>query len=274
MSRPAERDSETLWLPLLRDLSGLSQDSAVWKNADSGLAGTGDVDFVTPRSNWPAVEEAFRSWAEDSDLGPVIPCRHLPDTAFLVAVDRARGDFLQLDVRSRMTFRGGTVFVPQELGNCFEHDVRGFRRLRPGSEGLLKLVISGIAPGGRPKQRTLIKEGVVPLLSSDPQGVRVAADLCGRVKKAAFSGAEALRVGRWDRRAMATVEAWYVIKGLMRPSTAWGRIGARRARARCELIQTSVKRSRRIPGAVDDWLSRVERDHSIVSVLPLQEGRG
>ncbi|CAN5577195.1 hypothetical protein BH20ACT23_BH20ACT23_23540 [soil metagenome] len=272
MSQSRERDSAALWLPLLRDLSHLSPDHAVWKNAESGLKGTGDVDFVAPQSSWPAVEEAFRSWAECNAMGPVIACRHMPDTVFLVAVDRARSDFVQLDVRSRMTFRGSTVFVPGDLGACFELDTRGFRRLRPGAEGLLKLVVSGIAPGGRPKHRAIAKESVVELLTRDPRGVDAGAAVCGPVRDAARRGAQAVRESRWNRRAMATVEAWFVAKGLAEPLTVWGRARAKRAKSECLLIQTSIKQSRRISGEIEDWLRRVETDHAVSGVLPAPKG--
>lgn len=273
MNEPVERDSAALLLPLIRNLCDLSPDHAVWKNADAGLDGTGDIDFVAPRSTWPAVEGAFRSWARDETMGPVIACRHMPDTIFLIAVDRVRTDFVQLDVRSRMTFRGSTVFVAEDLRSCFELDDRGFRRLRAGAEGLLKLVVSGIAPGGRSKDRSLAKEGVVELLSRDPRGLEAAAALFGPVGAAARSGAEALTEGRWNRRAMAAVEAWFVVKGLTEPLTALGRARAKRAKAGCELIQTSIRSSRRIPGDLDEWLARVEQDHAPSGTVPVQEKR-
>lgn len=273
MSSDGERDSATMLLPLLQELCGLSPDSAVWKNADSGLSGAGDVDFVTPQRAWTAVEAVFRSWARGCGLRPVIACRHMPDTIFLIAVDRARNDFIQLDVRSRMTFHGSTVFVPSDLGSCFELDERGFRRLRPGAEGLLKLVISGIAPAGRPRERAIAKEDVVHLLSRDPQGVIAGAALCAPVGKAAQSGAQALVEGGWNRRAMATVEAWFVVKGFTDPRIAWRRVRAKRAKARCELIQTSIKSSRRISGNVDDWLTRVEQDHADFAAISVPEER-
>ena len=273
MSSEGERDSATLLLPLLQELSELSPDSAVWKNADSGLSGAGDVDFVTPQRAWPAVESIFRFWARDRDLGPVIACRHMPDTMFLIAVDRARNEFIQLDVRSRMTFHGSTVFVPSDLKECFQLDERGFRRLRPGAEGLLKLVISGIAPAGRPRQRAIVKEDVVQLLSGDSRGVIAGAALCAPVGKAARSGAQALVEGGWNRRAMATVEAWFVVKAFTEPRTALRRIRAKRAKARCELIQTSIKSSRRIPGNVNDWVTRAEKDHAAFGAMSVSEER-
>jgi hypothetical protein len=271
MSHFVERDSAALLLPLLRDLCDLSAANAVWKNADAGLDGTGDVDFAAPRSVWPAIEDVFRSWAAEGGMGPVVACGHMPDTLFLIAVDRSRSDFVQLDVRSRMTFRGSTVFLPDDLESCSELDARGFRRLRPGAEGLLKLVVSGIAPGGRPKDRALVKEGVVELLSRDPHGMVAGAALCGPVREAARSGAEALSEGGWNRRAMATVEAWFVVKGLTEPLTAWGRARAKRAKARCELIQTSIRSSRRIPGNLNEWLARVELDHTAFGAMRAQE---
>jgi len=231
---------------------------------ESGLAGTGDVDFVAPQANWPTLEKVFREWTKEQGLGPVLVCRHLPDTMFLVAVDRTRSCFLQLDVRSRLTFRGSTLCLPGDLEGVFELDKGGFRRLRPGAEGLLKLVVSGIAPGGRPKRKTLARERVSELLSVDPDGVRIAAELCGPARRAALSGAMATINGKWSRPSMALVEAWFLAKGVAEPRTFLGRVRARRAKAKCPLIQTSITHSRRIPVDVDEWLARIEADHSVL----------
>ena len=262
------RDFEALWTPLLRQLSDLSADHAVWKNLEAGLTGGGDVDFVAPRASWPVLEKVFLAWTLEQGIGPTIVCRHMPDTMFLLAVDRSEHDFLQLDVRSRLTFRGSTIFVPGDIPEAFQLDNEGLRSLRPGAEGLLKLVISGTGPGGRQKRKTLDKEKVAELMSSDPEGISYAATLCGPAGRAAVSGASAVVIGEWSRIFMVSVEAWFLAKGLGEPATVWRRVKARRAKKSCEVIQTSIAESRRIPGDVDEWLLRAERDHEVLSGAP------
>jgi hypothetical protein len=259
-----DRDLPSLWVPLLNRLSAESADQCVWKNAEAGLTGEGDVDFVAPRSEWEGIRILVQSWAGEVGLGPVIVCRHMPNAEFFLTVDRSVPDFLQLDVRDRATFRGSTVFEPSDVAPLMEMDPRGFRRLRAGAEGLVKLVISGTGPGGRAKPKTLKKEKVLELLASDPNGMRdAAASVFARVEKFVLAGADAVMQGRWNRRAMATVEASYVLKGATEPGTVVGRLRARRAKKDCEVMRTSLGGGRRIPGDVDVWLERVARSHRV-----------
>lgn len=259
-----QRDLPSLWLPLLNKLSAASADQGVWKNAEPGLTGEGDIDFVAPRSEWEGIRILVQSWAAQVGLGPVIVCRHMPNAEFFLTVDRSVPDFLQLDVRDRATFRGSTVFEPSDIAPLMEMDPRGFRRLRAGAEGLVKLVISGTAPTGRPKPRTLKKENVIELLESDPAGMHAAAaSVFARVEDSVLAGANAAMRGGWNRRAMAIVEARYLLKGMTEPGTVVGRLRARRVKKDCEIMRTSLGARRRIQGDVDDWLQRVARGHRV-----------
>ncbi|MGH2751224.1 MAG: hypothetical protein ACRDK3_10190 [Actinomycetota bacterium] len=258
------RDLPALWTPLLQSLCGASADQGVWKNVEAGLSGRGDVDFMAPRCEWEGVRILVQSWAAQVGLGPVIVCPHVPDAAFFLVVDRSTKDFLQLDVKDRVTFRGSTVFRPHEVARLMAMDPRGFRSLRAGAEGLVKLVVSGTAPGGRPKPRTLLKENVLELLASDSEGLQeTAGSVFGRVEPAALAGAEAALAGGWNRRAMATVELFYALKGVTEPATMAGRLRARRAKRQCLVMRTSLERGRRIGHDVDGWLDEVARTHRV-----------
>lgn len=264
VARAMSRDLPALWTPLLHRLSGASADQGVWKNAEAGLSGHGDVDFIAPRSEWEGVRIVVKAWAAEAGLGPVIVCPHIPDAVFFFVVDRSEQDFLQLDVRDRVTFRGSTVFQPHDVVHLMAMDPRGFRSLRAGAEGLVKLVVSGTAPGGRPKPKTLRKENVIELLASDSEGMRKAASsVFGRVESAALAGAEAALAGGWDRRAMATVETFYTLKGVTEPATVVGRLRARRAKKNCPVMRTSLENGRRIGNDVDGWLNEVARTHRV-----------
>lgn len=254
------RDLPALWIPLLNRLTASSQHRAVLKNVDAGLTGGGDVDFIAPRVEWEEIRMVFQTWAEERALGPVIVCRHIPGAQFLLAVDRSVPDFLQLDMRDRITFRGSTVFEPSDAAHLMEMDARGFRRLRPGAEGLFKLVVNATGPTGRLKPKMLEKENVVDLLKSDTEGVLSAASsIFARVEDSVLTGARAAMEGSWNRRAMATVEGWYVLKVLGDPRTAAQRVRARRAKRECEVMRTSLGSGRQIPGDVDLWLEKVAR---------------
>ena len=73
-------------------------------------------------------------------------------------------------------FRGSTLFVLEQLQPLTMMDDRGFRRVRPGAEGLLKLVLNGSRWGGRPNMEGLHTKHVVELLEQDPEGSELAAE--------------------------------------------------------------------------------------------------
>src|SRR5438067_884447 len=125
------------WLPLLRSLTARERSWCVWKNADQAATSSGDVDSAAPRSAWAGVQDEFRTWAFAAGAGPVIVCRHLPETLVLAACDKGnRERLLQLDVYDRVA----RVIRAEDLTGVAELDDQGFRRLRPGAEGLLLLI--------------------------------------------------------------------------------------------------------------------------------------
>jgi len=251
------------WIDLLARIASRYGPAVVWKNVEAALSGEGDLDVMAPRSAWQEIERSFRSWATDHDLGAVAVCTHIPGTMYLIAVDPLERAFLQLDVKDRATFRGATVFEPAALEEVSETDGRGFRRLRLGAEGLFKLVINGISSGGRPDDKNLAKERVAELLGADREGYRRAAGLLGPVGKAAIKGARATAAGGWDRRAMASVESYYLAKAGIKPRIAFSRLMARRAKRTCPVIIQSLQAHRRLPEDVDGWLDLVAETHAV-----------
>lgn len=255
-------DTTSRWLPLLRRLTEASEDWAVWKNAEAGLTGAGDVDFLAVRAEWPRLQEEFVRSALQEGAGPVLACRHLPGALLLVALDSA-DPWLQLDVRDRITFRGSTIFRASEAADLLRLDERGFRRLRPGSEGLVKLAASGIAVGGRPKPAGLRKERVLELLEEDPEGAVLAAHLFGRAGQALLRGAHAAGRGGWDRRAMAIVEARAAARSVIEPRVAAGQAWVRRVKATCPVLRTGIRNRRRIDGDPERWLKMAAPGHEV-----------
>lgn len=258
-----ERDRGAEWLDLLRRLTEACPDAGVWKNADAGLAGDGDVDFAAPKDEWDRIEAEFWAWAADHDLGPVITCHHVPGSMFLVALDPRGPEFLQLDVRGRSTWRGSTLFRPADLRPLMAMDERGFRRLRPGAEGLVKLLQNGVEAGGRPKPKNLDKERVVDLLQADPEGAEAAEGLFGRAGGWALRGARAAAAGGWDRASLAAVEARAALRSLREPGAVLDTVRARRAKKSCPLLSASIRNRRRVPENADLWLKEVARGHSV-----------
>ncbi|MEO6859748.1 MAG: hypothetical protein ABI323_14385 [Solirubrobacteraceae bacterium] len=256
-----EVDREATWLDLLRSLTALSPAWMVWKNVDSALHGFGDVDSVAPRRDWPLLEREFRSWAFRHGLGPVIACPHAPNLLHLVALHRSE-PFFELDLSARKVFLGSTLFVAEDLSRLAITDGRGFRRIRPGAEGLLKLVNNGGQRDGRPNLDGLKRKRIPELLSSDPSGTRAAAFLFGPARRSIVALASAVVGGGWNRRAMLSVEAWFLGRAVLEPTSVLARIRFRRNRAWCPVLR-AVFAGRLVPGDSVEWLHAVERHHTV-----------
>jgi hypothetical protein len=252
-----------LWLPLLRRLTDASSSWLVWKNVESALYGEGDIDSAAAPSDWDALEEQFIEWARELDLLPIALCGHIPGGRNLIAAPRASSTFLEVSIKHDKAFRGSTLFVLDDLLAMSEMDERGFRKLRAGAEGLLKLVLNGSRWFGRPNLDGLKSKRTRELLASDPEGVAIASSVFGRADAAARTLAEAVVDGRWDRRAMCTIEACALAKGLRRPPVmarrAWFRLTTER---RCPVVY-AIGHGRLIAEPREAWLAEVARTHVV-----------
>lgn len=247
------------WLPLLRELTASVPEWGVWKNADSALAGTGDVDSAAPPRCWPAIRAAFAEWASAQGLGPVVACPHVPEGLFLLALDRERGRVLELDVAGSQPLRGHALFHAGQLGPLMTIDPLGFRRLRPGAEGLLLLLLSGLRHRGRQNADGIASRGIAALLERDPEGVREAAQLLGSARRPVLRLADAVRAGGWSRTAALAVEARCA---LLSPPSLAARARYRLLRTRCP-VNAVIRGGRRLPADVDAWLDEVRAGHEV-----------
>jgi hypothetical protein len=264
MTDAPREDRSSLWLPLLRRLTEASSWWVVWKNVDSALSGTGDIDAAAPEADWPIIEHEFRHWATELELGPVIVCHHIPGGLNLVAVPSTMPTLLELGVKARRIWRGTTLFVLDDLKPLMVLDPRGFRRLRPGAEGLFKLLLNGARWDGSPNRDSLRTKRVAELLREDPGGASMAARLFGPARGAVLYAAQRVAAGEWDRRAILTVEGWALLRALGSPVVAAKRARFRlRARATCPVISTLLGDHRRIPDDREAWLRRVAASHPV-----------
>lgn len=252
-----------LWLPLLRRLAEEVPNSYVWKNVDPALEGIGDIDYCARTADWPTINLVFRRWALNAGLGPVIVCRHVPDVMFLVVPDSTSDSLYELDVRDRIKLRGTTVFHCEEGLPLAQTDARGFRRLRPGAEGVVKLVLHGVAPGGLARPAALDKERVAMLIKSDPRGARDATRLFGMASGPLRKAAKEVTRGGWNRRAMTLVDTRTMAKVLVSPKGVWGRVRYEQIKSRCPVITAIVQHKRRVPGDRSEWLRLVAETHDL-----------
>jgi hypothetical protein len=128
-------------------------------------------------------------------------------------------------------------------------DARGFRRLRPGAEGLLKLFLNGIAPDGHLNEARLPRERTRELLHEDPIGANEAAKLFGSAEKQVLELVEGFLAGQWDRTGMLRLQAHLRHRLILEPGVVvrrlWSRIGQKR---KCKGIKLLLKAGQLRPG--------------------------
>ncbi|MGH3609355.1 MAG: hypothetical protein ACRDRD_14870 [Pseudonocardiaceae bacterium] len=256
-----------MWLPLLRRLTEASATWVAWKNVDSALTAHGDVDSAAPRDEWPRLADEFSAWAFSSGLGPVVLCPHAPNLLHLVALHGGE-PFFELDLVARKVFLGSTLFVPEDLRPVSEMDGRGFRRVRAGAEGLIKLVGNGALRNGLPNRGGLSSKRIPQLLAADAEGVRLAARLFGPAEHSVLRLAGAVLRGSWDRSAMLSLEGWFLLRAVREPRSVAARLRFRQARRSCPVLR-AVFAGRVVPGDVQAWLDEVGRAHEIRRAAPV-----
>lgn len=238
------------------------------KGVESALTGTGDVDSAAPLERWPDVARTFAEHALARGFGPVIVCDHVPFVRHLVALDPGDRLIMELDVNRRKIFLGATLFGPGDLLALAIMDPRGFRRLRPGAEGVLRLVQNGARRGGRVNWPEIHRKGIVALLAEDPDGVEGFARLFGGAARSVCTLSRQVIAGTWDRRAMLAVEGWCLRQGLADPTGLVARARVRLARRRCPVLQCVLQFDRHVPVDRESWLRRVEREHTLHETVP------
>jgi hypothetical protein len=213
---------------------------------------------VASEQDWPVVVRAFRNWAREEAIGPVIQCTHFSGLLILVACAGDRPTrLLQLDVYARHLFRGATLVGADELVPLTGLEEQGYRRLRPGAEALL-LLLRGLPRGSRtpsPAARALILEG----LAADPAGAADLAALLGFPPRAL----RALQAGGWDRGSTLAFELRAVSRLLSRPAELRACIALDYRRVRgCPLVET-LEQGRRVEGDRSEWVSMIARTHRV-----------
>lgn len=258
-------DRTDLWLSLLRRLTDEFPQWATWKNVDSALAGKGDVDSLAPPADWPAIRSTFLAWASERGYGPAIICRHVPQGPHFITIEPGSPYIVQLDVKERATFRGSTLVDAWSLQPLTELDERGFRRVRRGADGVIRLCSNGVRKGGRINAEGLAAKHVPTLLAADPEGVELMAASFGPARNALLKGARAVVGGGWDRRAMATVEAWAAARSLTEPHLALSRLWFGQVTLqRCPVLRIIRQHDRMMPEDRESWLREVRATHEVI----------
>lgn len=257
-------DRTELWLSLLRRLTDQFPGWATWKNIDSATGGKGDVDSLAPPADWPAIQTTFRHWSAERGYNPVVVCRHVPQGPHFITFEPGSPYIVQLDVKERATFRGSTLVDAWSLMPLTELDARGFRRVRPGADGVIRLCSNGILRGGRLDPEALEEKRIPQLLAADPEGVEAIAHLFGPARSALLRGVTEVLDGGWDRRAMFTVEAWALARSLAEPRVALSRLKFARGDLKtCPVLRIIRRHDRQIPEDTAAFMANVRLSHEV-----------
>jgi hypothetical protein len=249
------------WVPLLVKLTEISPVWGVWKNADRAISVSGDIDSVSLPSDRDLLLEEFKRWASAHSMGPIFTCHHLPGSVLGVAL-RDRRELVELQLCEQAIFRGSTLFTARELRPLMMIDRRGFRRLRPGSEGLLLLFFNATRRGGRASTGGEKAHRALGLMREDLEGMEAATAIFGPLREDARKVALAALDDSWDRRSALRVEVWALARGIQDVQLSLARAGYRARGGRyCPLLPV-LRRGRTISeGHVDAWLRRAIRTH-------------
>lgn len=267
-----ESNRTELWLSLLRRLTDDFPAWSTWKNIDSALAGKGDVDSLAPPSDWPAIRRTFETWVAERGYGPVVVCRHVPQGPHFIAFERGAPHIIQLDVKDRATFRGSTLIDVPMLAGLSEIDADGYRRVRRGADGVIRLCSNAIGIAGRLNATSLEAKRIPDLLRADPEGVEAMAASFGPARHALLAGVGAVLNGSWNRQAMRQVEAWALVRSLREPRVMVSRLWFGRVTLkRCPVLRVIREEDRRVPTDLSAWLEVVRESHEVTPLpgLPL-----
>lgn len=263
-------DRSDLWLPLLRDLTEHVPEWVVLKNSRAALRGIGDVDTFAPRSVYPDIERRFRTWAAGQGLQVVVVCHHNWRGPNFVAIRPDDPYLISLDVKVGRLLRASWLVKVRDVQELTVMDELGYRRLREGAEGTLKLVFNGMTRGGRRNEAGFRDKGIVEALAADPEGALIATRFVGAAAPALRHAIRIVSEGGWSRRDMLAVEAWCYARALLRPWIPVRQVYWRRVTVpSCPVAQLP---RRRLPDDREAWIDRVVATHPVSGFLDILAG--
>lgn len=221
---PVTVDREWLWLKLLRSLTVEVPNWLACTNLNSALSSHDVFDSAAAALSFPDVIRVFKAWAGRRDLEPVTERTHGFGRLSLATAIPGHTIPMELTVSDGRCWRGYPLVSFPDLIDMAEDDSRGIRKLRPGAQGVLTLLLDATTWTGGVAGDWVTAGHVRALLAADPAGVRQAAALFGVASPAVLQLATAVVAGGWDRRSALRVEAVTFARGLR--SAAAGRSGA------------------------------------------------
>lgn len=243
-------------LDLLRRLTASTPNWTLVKGAPSALDGRGDIDSAAPSADWPTVRSACAAWAAATGRGPLLACDHVPGSVVLAVVEPADRLLVQVDLLDHRLVRGSRVLCAADVLPAAAVDDDGYRRLRPGAEAVVRLVLDEWRTGAPPIEASSLVE-LRELLQADPEGAQLASSrLDPRLREAVA----AVAAGRWPRKALLAAELTCLAHGLRHPAQLLVRAVGRRSSKTCPLLG-ALANERTVDGDLDEWIASVDRAH-------------
>jgi len=243
------------WLPLLERLTSELRTWGVWKGRPETRGISGDVDSVCAADEWPAALDVFYEWASQNACEPVVACDHFPGLRILAACSGSRpASLLQLDLYAQHVFRGATLVDARRLRPLM---IDGpYRRLRPGAEGLLQLILRTRGGGRHP--HNVPASPALGLVSDDVEGAKQLASLVGLRPDVV----DAVSTGGWSQRAFVSLEL-RSLRALASPSELRRCVVRDYRRARPCALVAALERGRVVSGDKARWLQEVGLSHVV-----------
>jgi hypothetical protein len=238
---------------------------AVWKHAKKSLRGEGDVDAILPRRERQAALAAFQAWAERSGDVAVVVCDHVPASTIAVGVGPT-GELEQLDLIHAFVLHAAALVGAERLDAVATTGADGDRMLRPGAEGLLRLLREELRAGGRALAADPVE--VRELLVVDGPGLEATAALLGAAGPHASRLARAVVGGRWSKKAVLAIELAMLTRAVRDPHLVAACLRFDMRGRRC-LVIDALRGGRRLSAPPSAWLERVRATHL---VLPARGG--
>lgn len=211
----------------------------VWKHGAELVRGRGDLDATAVVDARGALVDVVRSSAAAAGLRAVVTCTHVPGRLVVVAAGGAAGDELaQVDLLERAPLGAGAWFDAEWVARLAFVDERGVRRLHPGAEGLLRLLVDPADGEAR------------ALVGADPHGLDAAASLLALPRALALAAARGSRPARFACAAVATVAARDRAVRRFRPC----------------VVTDALVAGRRAPEGAAAFLARAAETHEVIDL--------
>jgi hypothetical protein len=242
-SEPSPRPFD--FAPLAQQLATADPRLVVWKGGRD-LAAQGDLDCSAPSPAWPAVAQAFDSWARSQRLAATIACEHAIGRLVLVGCGGAAGARLvQVDLVDQLLVHGAPVWNAADVSAASVRTA-GVTHTSAGAEGIFRTLAD------RADLRS------TELMASDRSGAALVSERLGLRGRLAADGRP------WSRVAL---EALLAARPLLYLPSLVRALRSDRARNACPVLR-ALRNERTLAEPLEPWLGAISHSHRVRRLNP------